>query len=576
MNHRIVLSTTGTVLYIEAAMMLIPLLIAMGFKEHKQALAFLAAILIATGVGFLLRRVAPPQRQDIFSKEGFVIVAMAWLALSLVGALPFTISGAIPHYIDALFETVSGFTTTGATLLQDVEALSYSMQFWRCFTHWIGGMGILVFVTIISAKAPDRTMHILRAEMPGPTMDKIVPKARDGVKILYLIYIVLTLLEFAAFLLAGMPIYDAIIHAMSTAGTGGFGMLNSSMAGYAPVCQWIVAFFMVLFAINFNLFFLIIMGQWRTALRSHELICFLSIIVVASGIIAFNIAPMYGAGDAVRHSFFQVAAIISTTGFATADYTTWPGLSQGIIFVLLFLGGCSGSTAGGLKISRVMLLAQSIRREMQHVLHPRSTRVVRFENKKVDEAVINSCNTYFTLYIVEDSKKIIHDTTKNGNRKLISTMNELYDRLKFQYEKKGKEIPKYVLYSKKIRKEFNIDHHKKNIQLELYRAVAAHGKILLKTLSQNITISYPTVASQAVWLFIRLKKTKETEEKNISLEDYNSHFYYLSKRLKEQFKDEILFLSFDTDTVVLLCKDDPARKKIIRHFRKLHPHLEMF
>ena len=250
MNHRIVLSTTGTVLYIEAAMMLIPLLIAMGFKEHKQALAFLAAILIATGVGFLLRRVAPPQRQDIFSKEGFVIVAMAWLALSLVGALPFTISGAIPHYIDALFETVSGFTTTGATLLQDVEALSYSMQFWRCFTHWIGGMGILVFVTIISAKAPDRTMHILRAEMPGPTMDKIVPKARDGVKILYLIYIVLTLLEFAAFLLADMPIYDAIIHAMSTAGTGGFGMLNSSMAGYAPVCQWIVAFFMVLFAIN--------------------------------------------------------------------------------------------------------------------------------------------------------------------------------------------------------------------------------------------------------------------------------------------------------------------------------------
>ena len=389
MNHRIVLSTTGTVLYIEAAMMLIPLLIAMGFKEHKQALAFLAAILIATGVGFLLRRVAPPQRQDIFSKEGFVIVAMAWLALSLVGALPFTISGAIPHYIDALFETVSGFTTTGAT-----------MQFWRCFTLWIGGMGILVFVTIISAKAPDRTMHILRAEMPGPTMDKIVPKARDGVKILYLIYIVLTLLEFAAFLLADMPIYDAIIHAMSTAGTGGFGMLNSSMAGYAPVCQWIVAFFMVLFAINFNLFFLIIMGQWRTALRSHELICFLSIIVVASGIIAFNIAPVYGAGDAVRHSFFQVAAIISTTGFATADYTTWPGLSQGIIFVLLFLGGCSGSTAGGLKISRVMLLAQSIRREMQHVLHPRSTRVVRFENKKVDEAVISSCNTYFTLYIV--------------------------------------------------------------------------------------------------------------------------------------------------------------------------------
>lgn len=400
MNHRIVLSTTGTVLYIEAGMMLIPLLIALGFSETKQALVFLATILIAAILGFLLRRVFPLQRPDIFSKEGFVIVAMAWVTLSLVGALPFTISGAIPNYIDALFETVSGFTTTGATLLNNVEKLSYSIQFWRCFTHWIGGMGILVFVTIISAKAPDRTMHILRAEMPGPTMDKIVPRARDGVKILYLIYIVLTLLEFAAFLLAGMPIYDAMIHAMSTAGTGGFGMLNSSMAGYSPLCQWIVAFFMVLFAINFNLFFLIIMGQWRTALRSHELLCFLSIIVVASGVIAFNIAPMYGAGDAVRHSFFQVATIISTTGFATADYTAWPALSQGIIFVLMFLGGCSGSTAGGLKISRVMLLFQSIRREIQHVLHPRSTRVVRFENKKVDEAIISSCNTYFTLYII--------------------------------------------------------------------------------------------------------------------------------------------------------------------------------
>ena len=400
MNHRIVFSTTGMVMYIEAAMMLVPLLIAVGFREYSQALAFLATILVAALGGFFLRLIAPPQRQDIFSKEGFVIVAMAWIALSLVGALPFVLCGAIPSYVDALFETVSGFTTTGATLLSDVEALSYSIQFWRCFTHWIGGMGILVFVTIISSKAPDRTMHILRAEMPGPTMDKIVPKVRDGVKILYLIYIILTLLEFGAFLLAGMPVYDAIIHAMSTAGTGGFGMLNSSMAGYSPLCQWIVAFFMVLFAINFNLFFLVIMGRWRTALRSHELWCFISIILVATGIIACNIAPLYGAKDAIRHSFFQVSAIISTTGFASADYGLWPALSQGVIFVLLFLGGCSGSTAGGLKISRVMLLAQSIRREMQHVLHPRSTRVVRFENKKVDETVISSCNTYFTLYAV--------------------------------------------------------------------------------------------------------------------------------------------------------------------------------
>lgn len=274
------------------------------------------------------------------------------------------------------------------------------MQFWRCFTHWIGGMGILVFVTIISAKAPDRTMHILRAEMPGPTMDKIVPKARDGVKILYLIYIVLTLLEFAAFLLADMPIYDAIIHAMSTAGTGGFGMLNSSMAGYAPVCQWIVAFFMVLFAINFNLFFLIIMGQWRTALRSHELLCFLSIIVVASGIIAFNIAPMYGRGrccpsllfSGSRHHFhyrFRYRGLHHMARSQSGNHLCAP-----VPWRLLRFHGRRFENQPRHAVGTVHPPGDAA------CAAPRSTRVVRFENKKVDEAVISSCNTYFTLYIV--------------------------------------------------------------------------------------------------------------------------------------------------------------------------------
>ena len=401
MNYRIVFSTTGMVLYIEAGMLVLPTLIALGYREGGHAVAFLIAIGVALLGGFLLRRLCKPLRPDIFSKEGFVIVALAWLALSLVGALPFYLSGTIPRYIDAFFETVSGFTTTGATLLTDVEVLSHSMHFWRCFTHWIGGMGILVFVTVVSAKAPDRTMHILRAEMPGPTMDKIVPRVRDGVKILYLIYTVLTLLEFIALLLAGMSLYDAIVHAMSTAGTGGFGLLNNSMAGYPVACQWVVGFFMVFFGINFNLFFLMAIGRFRTALRSHELLCFLSIVVVASGVIAFNIAPVYGsAEESARHTFFQTASILSTTGFSTVDFTAWPALSQGILFVLMFLGGCSGSTAGGLKISRVMMLFQSIRRELQHVLHPRSTSVVRIENKKVDDAVISSCNTYFSLYII--------------------------------------------------------------------------------------------------------------------------------------------------------------------------------
>ena len=400
MNHRIVLSTTGTVLYIEAAMMLIPLLIAMGFKEHKQALAFLAAILIATGVGFLLRRVAPPQRQDIFSKEGFVIVAMAWLALSLVGALPFTISGAIPHYIDALFETVSGFTTTGATLLQDVEALSYSMQFWRCFTHWIGGMGILVFVTIISAKAPDRTMHILRAEMPGPTMDKIVPKARDGVKILYLIYIVLTLLEFAAFLLAGMPIYDAIIHAMSTAGTGGFGIKNDSIAGYSTYCQVIITIFMILFGINFNAYFLILIRKFRQAWESEEVRAYLLIIAAATLAITFNVRGYFSSfAQAFQQTIFQVASIITTTGYATTNFDLWPEFSRTILVLLMFVGACAGSTGGGIKVSRILILLKTVKKELIQLLHPRSVRRIQIDGKAIEHEVVRSTNVYMGVYI---------------------------------------------------------------------------------------------------------------------------------------------------------------------------------
>lgn len=398
MNYRFIFYRISYVIYLEAALMLLPFITAIIYGE--TVLPFLVTMVIALAFGSLLHFGFKPKTNDIFAKEGLILVSLSWLFLSAIGALPFVFSGEIPSFIDAFFETVSGFTTTGASLVPNVEVMSRGILFWRSFTHWVGGMGILVFITMLSSKAFDRSMHILRAEMPGPTVDKLVPRARDTAKILYLIYLVMTVVEIVALLIAGMPMFDSIVHALGTAGTGGFGIKAASIGAYNPACQWIIAIFMALFGINFNLYYLLLLRRFRGFTQSEELHWYLGIILFSTVIITANIMPLYGSlGEALRTAFFQVSSIATTTGYATADFTLWPALSQHILFLLMFIGACAGSTAGGLKVSRLVLLLKVIRREFQRAIHPRSANVIRFENKKVEENVLSGVVIYFALYM---------------------------------------------------------------------------------------------------------------------------------------------------------------------------------
>ncbi|MFR4008396.1 MAG: TrkH family potassium uptake protein [Christensenellales bacterium] len=341
-----------------------------------------------------------PKDRLIYAKEGFVIVALAWMALSAVGALPFVISREIPSFADAFFETVSGFTTTGASILTDVESMSCGLLFWRSFTHWIGGMGVLVFIMAIVPSISDRTIHILRAEVPGPIVGKLVPKTKDTAKILYLIYIVMTILEMILLICGGMSLFESALHSFATAGTGGFGIMANSVGGYSPYLQWVIAIFMLLFGVNFNLYYLLLIKKFRAVVKSEELWWYIGISLASILIITINIYPIYhNVADALRHSSFQVSSIITTTGFSTTDFNLWPSLSKGILLMLMFVGGCAGSTAGGLKVSRILLMGKAARRELTHILHPRSVAVARLEGKKVDESTLSSVNNYFVLYM---------------------------------------------------------------------------------------------------------------------------------------------------------------------------------
>lgn len=400
MNRRMVLTTVGKIILLEAILMLLPTTVSLIYKEYTALFAFLITIAISAVLGLALIFFSKPKDQVIYAKDGFVTVALAWISLSLIGALPFCISREIPSYIDALFEIVSGFTTTGASILRDVEALSHGMLFWRSFSHWIGGMGVLVLIMAIVPNVSDRSIHIMRAEMPGPTVDKLLPKAKDTAKILYIIYIALTLLEFVFLLFGGMPVFDSIVHAVGTAGTGGFGIRADSVASYSPYIQWVITIFMFIFGINFNLYFLILMGRIKNALKSTELWTYIGFFLVASTAIAFNINHLYGSvSETIRHSAFQVSSLVTTTGFSTADFNTWPTLSKAIITLMLFTGACAGSTAGGLKLSRIIIMFKLIGREFGKMLRPRSVRTIKNEGKSVDEAVLSSVTTYFAVYI---------------------------------------------------------------------------------------------------------------------------------------------------------------------------------
>ena len=330
MNYKMVIHTVGQVVLLEAAMLALPLLVSLYYGENC-AISYLQAILVALAIGGAMTFLCRPQNHNIFAREGFSIVSIAWLLLSAIGALPFTLSGDIPSYIDAFFETVSGFTTTGASILTDVEALQRGNLFWRSFTHWVGGMGVLVLVTIIAEKLPDRSMNILKAEMPGPIVGKLVPKTRDTSRILYLIYLGMTVLVTVLLLLGGMPLYDSVVHAFGTAGTGGFGIKADSIAGYNPYLQWVITFGMLAFGVNFNLYFLMLLRRFGEALRSTELWTYLGIVAASVLAITINTASMYDSlRDSLRHAAFQVSSIVTTTGYATTDFDLWPEFSKAI------------------------------------------------------------------------------------------------------------------------------------------------------------------------------------------------------------------------------------------------------
>ena len=398
MNRKMVFYTTGKILIIEGLLMLLPLLVSIIYGESSW-LSFVIAIAAALIFGTLLSIVSKPRSTVIYAKEGFAIVALAWIVMSLIGALPFVISGEIPNFADAFFETVSGLTTTGASIVTDYGKLSHGILFWRSFTHWIGGMGVLVFMMAIIPTVTDRSMHIIRAEMPGPIVGKLVPKAKETAKILYLIYIVMTAIEMIFLLCGGMPLFESAVYSFGTAGTGGLSVSAEGVGGYSPYIQWVIAIFMLLFGINFNLYYLILIKRFRSAIKSTELWFYFGIVAVASIIIGINIYSLYGnLSETIRTSVFQVSSIITTTGYATADFNLWPNLSKGIIFALIFMGGCAGSTAGGLKLSRVIILLKMIRGEIRHLLHPRSVNAIKLEGKVIDDETKSSVSTYFIMY----------------------------------------------------------------------------------------------------------------------------------------------------------------------------------
>lgn len=400
MNRRMVIYTIGQLIGVEAAVMMLPLCVSLIYGEGswKAFLITIGIAIVLSALGLLLSR---PKSHVIYAKEGFATVALAWIIMSGIGALPFVISGEIPNYIDAFFETVSGFTTTGSSIVRDVEALSHGILFWRSFTHWLGGMGVLVFVMAILPSSSDRSIHLMRAEVPGPVVGKLVPKIKETAKILYLIYMVMTFIEVIFLLCGGMPLFDSLVHSFGTAGTGGFGIKADSIGGYSSYCQWVITIFMLLFGINFNLFYLCLIRRFKSVLKSEELWAYLGIVLAAATIITVNIMPIYNSlSQSIRLSVFQVASIITTTGYATADFNTWPVLSKGILLILMFFGACAGSTGGGFKISRVVLLLKAVKREFHRLIHPRSRTTIRFEGKNVDEGTISGVECYLALYVI--------------------------------------------------------------------------------------------------------------------------------------------------------------------------------
>ena len=400
MNNKMIVYIIAKMLGVEGAVLLIPAFVAFLYGE-SDVIQFLIVSAVLGAIFFIFGR-KRPENKVIYAKEGLVIVGLAWILWSLFGALPFVLTGSIPSYVDAFFETVSGFTTTGSTILTNIEALPKGVAFWRSLTHWIGGMGVLVFVMMLTSLDDEHSMHLMRAEVPGAEADKLVPKARATARILYLMYFVLTAAEVVFLMFGGMSFYDALLHSFSTAGTGGFSNRNASVAYYdSAYIDGVITVFMILFGVNFNLYFLIRLKNWKDALKNEELHAYLGIIAGAVAIVTVNILGIYGnLVHAFRYASFQVASVITTTGFCTADFNLWPELSKVVLLGIMVIGACAGSTGGGIKVSRFLILVKSIKQEVRRMLHPKAVTIVKINGKRVGNDTIRSVYIYFISYIL--------------------------------------------------------------------------------------------------------------------------------------------------------------------------------
>lgn len=400
MNFSIVKYIIGYVLVFEAAFMALPCVVALIYQE-SEGWAFVITGLVCLLFGLLLFR-KKPENRIFYVKEGFVTVALSWIVISIMGSIPFLLTGSISDPISALFETVSGFTTTGASVVSDVEALSRCVLFWRSFTHWIGGMGVLVFLlSIIHVKGSGSHMNLMKAESPGPSVSKLVPTVRSTAKILYLIYVFLTILEIIFLVIGRMPLFDALTISFGTAGTGGFGIKNDSMAGYSPYLQVVVTVFMILFGVNFSAYFLILRKKLKQAFSMEEVRYYLLIILASIGIISLSIHDMYSSvGEAVRHAAFQVGSIITTTGYASTDFNLWPEVPRTILVLLMFVGACAGSTGGGIKVSRLVILVKTIKKELYTLLHPRSLKKLKMDGHAIEHETVRSTNVFLIVYVL--------------------------------------------------------------------------------------------------------------------------------------------------------------------------------
>ena len=400
MNYAMIRYIIGWILNFEAAFMSPSFVVGLIYRE-KSAWAIFATMLLCLVIGVPMVLLKRPKQAVFYAKDGFVSVGLSWVVLSVMGALPFVISGSIPHPVDALFETVSGFTTTGSSILSDVEALPKCMLFWRSFTHWIGGMGVLVFMLTILPMSGGYHMNLMRAESPGPSVERFVPTVKSTAKILYGIYICLSLLELLLLLVGKMPMFDALTLTFGTAGTGGFGIKNDSIGSYTTYQQTVITIFMILFGVNFNVYFLFLLKKIRQGLKNEELRAYLGIILGAILLITVNIAGKFGNPFlAFHHAAFQVGSIITTTGYSTVDFNTWPTFSKTVLVLLMFIGASAGSTGGGIKVSRIVILAKSVKKELKQYLHPHSISKIKMDGKPVEHEVVRSINVFLIAYLL--------------------------------------------------------------------------------------------------------------------------------------------------------------------------------